>query len=181
MLASICALSRPGLSASDAAAERKKARDIFEKIARTTQQQPKNKNVRDRADDADMHIDIARLWQSESLDRAHRAYREAARIQSVAGALDPRLSNNLGVVRHLEGDLTAARDAYQEAITIGASSTLPTTDGMITTMMYNLARVYEEQGDANKAKEAYDKLLGKHPEYIDGTLPRHTCLFKADP
>ncbi|KAG8995767.1 hypothetical protein FRB94_011657 [Tulasnella sp. JGI-2019a] len=180
MLASICALLRPALSASDAMAERKKARDIFEKILRTLYQQPKNKNIQDRVEDADMQIDVARLWQSESIDRATKAYREAVRIQNVAGVLDPRVSNNLGVMRHLEGDLTAARDAYQDAITIGASSTLPNVDGIITTIMYNLARVYEEQGDANKAKEAYDKLLGKHPEYIDAKIGRARMLINTE-
>jgi RNA polymerase-associated protein CTR9 len=39
---------------------------------------------------------------------------------------------------------------------------------MSTSMLYNLARVYEDGGDVAMAKEAYDKLLARHPEYVDG-------------
>jgi RNA polymerase-associated protein CTR9 len=41
-------------------------------------------------------------------------------------------------------------------------------------MLYNLARVYEDAGDGVMAKEAYDKLLSRHPEYVDGRLAIHS-------
>lgn len=34
--------------------------------------------------------------------------------------------------------------------------------------MYNLARAYEDQGEVSLAKEAFEKLVSRHPEYIDG-------------
>lgn len=169
MLAAICAHPGPALSATDAATEKKKARDIFERIGRQISAS-RQRSIKYLGEDADMHIDIARLWQAESLERASKAYKEAARIQAAqapAEAVDPRLSNDLGVMHHLEGDLPAAQKLYEEAITNAALNSQD-ADTLITTMMYNLARVYEEQGESNKAREAYDKLLGKHPEYIDG-------------
>ncbi|KAG8900293.1 hypothetical protein FRB99_006134 [Tulasnella sp. 403] len=178
MLASICAHPRTGISSADAAADRKKARDIFDRVGRiiaTT----KNRSWRYLGDDPDMHIEIARLWQNENAERTGRAYKEAIRalsIQSPNAPLDPRLSNNLGVIKHLDGDTATARELYQDAIT-SALSTGQESDGIIATCMYNLARVYEEQGDSNKAREAYDKLLGKHPEYVDAKIGRARMLI----
>lgn len=172
MLASICSNPGPSYSSADAAADRRKARDIFDKLGRAVGAS-KNRALRYLGDDPDIHGDIAALWQNENLDRAARAYREASRIrvaQNPGEPVDPRLLNNLGVVTHLEGDLAQAQALYEDAITSAAAATSD-SDSMISTIMYNLARVYEEQGDSNKAREAYEKLLGKHPEYIDGESP----------
>ncbi|KAG8952026.1 hypothetical protein FRC04_005359 [Tulasnella sp. 424] len=177
MLASICSNPGPSYSSADAAADRKKARDIFDKLGRVVGAS-KNKALRYLGDDPDIHVDIAALWQNENLDRAARAYREASRIrvaQNPGEPVDPRLLNNLGVVTHLEGDLTQAQALYEDAITSAATATAE-SDSMISTIMYNLARVYEEQGDSNKAREAYEKLLGKHPEYIDAKIARARML-----
>jgi RNA polymerase-associated protein CTR9 len=173
MLAALCAHPRPGLSSADASADRKRARELFDKITRTISLS-KSQASKALGEDWQMYADIARLWQTDNLERAGKAYLEAARIEvkpsptdPAVGVVDPRLSNNLGVIRHLEGDVYAAQTCYQDAITVAAVS--PTeNDAIITTVMYNLARVYEEQGEVAKAREAYDKLLGKHPEYVDG-------------
>ncbi|KIO17833.1 hypothetical protein M407DRAFT_84591 [Tulasnella calospora MUT 4182] len=177
MLASICSNPGPSYSSTDAAADRKKARDIFDKLGRVVGAS-KNRALRYLGDDPDIHVDIAALWQNENLDRAARAYREASRIrvaQNPGEPVDPRLLNNLGVVTHLEGDLAQAQALYEDAIT--SAATAPSdSDSMISTIMYNLARVYEEQGESNKAREAYEKLLGKHPEYVDAKIGRARML-----
>ena len=41
-------------------------------------------------------------------------------------------------------------------------------DGVSTTILYNLARVYEDGDDVDMARAAYEKLLTRHPEYVDG-------------
>jgi RNA polymerase-associated protein CTR9 len=52
---------------------------------------------------------------------------------------------------------------------------------MSTTILYNLARIYEDQGEISMAKEAFDKLLSQHPEYVDGMCPQflkgYACLI----
>jgi tetratricopeptide (TPR) repeat protein len=40
---------------------------------------------------------------------------------------------------------------------------------MSTSVLYNLARIYKDLNDDAKAMEAYEKLLDRHPEYVDGT------------
>jgi RNA polymerase-associated protein CTR9 len=99
-----------------------------------------------------------------------RALREALRISEAGGQVDPRLLNNLGALYHLEGNLGEARGMYESALTSAAGLGPEVGEGMSTSMLYNLARVYEDTGDEVMAKEAYDKLLSRHPEYVDGML-----------
>ena len=182
MLASLRAHPRPGVSSSDAAQERIKARELFDRALKTLEIDDTRTNehthtnglsraARRISEDIDMHAEIGRLWQDESLDRMGRALREALRISEASGQVDPRLLNNLGALYHLEGDLGGARGMYESALTRAAGLGPEIGEGMSTSMLYNLARVYEDAGDEMMAKEAYDKLLSRHPEYVDGGLP----------
>jgi RNA polymerase-associated protein CTR9 len=106
--------------------------------------------------------------QNENLDRTGKIFREAVRISEEAGQVDPRLLNNVGVVSHLESRFEEARIMYENAL-VGASALGPEAEAMSTSVLYNLARVYEDLNDDAKAMEAYEKLLDRHPEYADGT------------
>ncbi|KAG8841217.1 hypothetical protein FRB91_005238 [Serendipita sp. 411] len=53
-------------------------------------------------------------------------------------------------------------------------------DAVSTTVLYNLARIYEDQGDMSMAKEAYDKLLQRHPEYIDAKVRLSHMLLASN-
>jgi len=180
MLASLRLHPRPGVSSSDAAQERTKARELFDRVYRTIEQHEdgatRNGNAsrseppptRVVTDDVEMHIEFSRLLQSENLDRTGKIFREAVRISEEAGRVDPRLLNNLGVVSHLESRFEEARIMYENAL-VGASALGAEAEAMSTSVLYNLARVYEDLNDDAKAMEAYEKLLDRHPEYVDGT------------
>lgn len=190
MLASLQAHPRPGVSNADAAQERVKARELFDRILKgieieetTRNNAPANghghaqgmsRSAKRIHEDMHMHAEVARLWQEGgdgSLERMCRALREALRISEGDGKADPRLLNNLGALCHLEGNMTEARELYERALTSTAGLGPDTGDvreGMSTTMLYNLARVYEDAGDDAMAKDAYGKLLARHPEYVDG-------------
>jgi RNA polymerase-associated protein CTR9 len=181
MLASLRAHPRPGVSNADAAQERIKARELFDRVMKTLEIDDTRANANGHGnptgpsraarrimEDIDMHCEIARLWQDESLDRTGKALSEALRISEASGQVDPRLLNNLGALHHLEGNLTEARVMYESALTSAAGLGSAIGEGMSTSMLYNLARVYEDGGDDTMAKEAYDKLLSRHPEYVDG-------------
>jgi RNA polymerase-associated protein CTR9 len=175
MLASLRAHPRPGVSSSDITQERAKARDLFDRVikgaeaedTRTNGQNPM-KLSRSVIDDKEMHAEVARLWQAENLDRMGKAFKEALRISDVTGDVDPRLLNNLGVLHHLEEDLTTARLSYEKALTSASSLGTEGGETIATSILYNLARVYEDQGEDALAKDAYDKLISRHPEYVDG-------------
>ena len=175
MLASLRAHPRPGVSSSDIAQERAKARDLFDRVIKGLDVEDTRVNgynlmkpSRSITEDKEMHAEIARLWQLESLDRMEKALKEALRISEATDEVDPRLLNNIGALHHMEGDFLMARSSYEKAL-ISASG-LGTEDGenVSTSILYNLARVYEDQGEEVLAKDAYDKLISRHPEYIDG-------------
>jgi RNA polymerase-associated protein CTR9 len=179
MLASLRAFPRPGVSSSDVVQERTKARELFDRINKAIEHEDALTNghtqprlPRTLFEDIEMHAEIARLWQGENLVRTGKAFHEALRISTAngEGQVDPRLLNNLGGLEHLGGNLAEARSFYESSLT-NASSELAggeKGDGMATSVLYNLARVYEESGEEWLANEAYDKLLTRHPEYVDG-------------
>ena len=120
-----------------------------------------------------MFVEIARLWQDVDGERAKMqcALREAVRASQKLEKPDPRLVNNPAVLGHLEGHFNDARVLYEAALTdaAGAGRSMGIDlDRVSTTILYNLARVYKDQGDIEMAREAYEKLLTRHPEYVDG-------------
>ncbi|CAL1706150.1 unnamed protein product [Somion occarium] len=187
MLASLRAHPRPGVSSSDQAQEKTRAKELFDRVCKTlglpedTHPQLNGAKLltaptRTIAEDSELHLEIARLWQVENLDKAERAYQEALRLNEAAGRAEPRLSNNLGAIHQLAGRLDQARVMYESALTTAAALESNAGEGMSTSILYNLARVYEEQGAESMAKEAYEKLLTRHPEYVDAKIRQAQML-----
>jgi RNA polymerase-associated protein CTR9 len=175
MLASLRTNPRPGVSSTDIANDKKRSREIFDFIARTIDANENqvnegkfSRNIRNLGDDKDMWIEIARLWQQENPEKTERALKEALRIVESNGQTEPRIVNNLAVLRHLEGDLELARTMYEDSLASLSSSSEIQMEEVSTTILYNLARVYEAQDNYDLAREAYTKLLSRHPEYVDG-------------
>ena len=190
MLASLRTFPRPGMSSADTAAERARARELFETVLKaldltdpprtngSQRSQPGPDTYQQRkafsnfGEDMELFIEAGRLWQEENRPRVRRILEEAVRVSEsrvqAGGSPEPRLLNNLAVLKHTDGELKEARSTYEAALTEASSVGGVTGEGMATTILYNLARVYEDQGESNLAKEAYDKLLGRHPEYVDG-------------
>lgn len=177
MLASLRAHPRPGVSSADVAQEKLKARELFDRVIKVIEQDDARANGHASGpnrtstvlnDDMEMHVEIARLWQDDNVERTARAFRDASRVSAANGEVDPRLLNNLGALQHMEANLVEARTMYEDALIKAATSSAEKGEAMSTSILYNLARVYEESGDHAMAKEAYDKLLSRHPEYVDG-------------
>ncbi|KAF9227093.1 TPR-like protein [Gyrodon lividus] len=185
MLASLRAHPRPGVSSADVAQEKIKARELFDRASKTLELEDSRVNGHADApgratsfisDDMDMHVEIARLWQDENLERTTKAFRDALRISAASGQTDARLLNNLGALQHMEGNLVEARTMYEDALTEAAALCPEDGETMSTSILYNLARVYEDSGDNAMAKEAYDKLLSRHPEYVDAKIRQAQML-----
>jgi RNA polymerase-associated protein CTR9 len=186
MLASLRASERPALSAQEYAVDKTKARELFERVKRnaashsnvTSKQHNGNTLEKPKKaawlNDMEMHLEIARLWETEDVGKAMNAYQEARIIsEKTSDGVDPRIVNNIAVLSHLKKDLSEARTLYEEALSVVSTvwAAHPSMDAMSTTILYNLARIYEDQGEISMAKEAFDKLLSQHPEYIDGMCP----------
>ncbi|KAF8709624.1 Tetratricopeptide repeat, partial [Rhizoctonia solani] len=170
-LASLRAFPRPALSAADAATEQAKAKEIFDKVVRMIDNGA-GSGTGGVASDRDMYIEIARLWQKDNADKATKALIQAVKL---AGIPDARLINNVAVMRHMEGDLVAAKSGYEEAAMVGGGD----SDDVVTTVLYNLGRLHEDLGDTTMAGEVFDKLLARHPEYVDATLRKAQLYMSA--
>lgn len=179
MLVSLLSTPRPGVATAEALQEKLKARAHFDfvrkgleaeenKFALQNGNQSFSRAASRIREDLDMHIEVARLWQGEDTGRAIKALREALRISQSTGTVDSRILNNLGALEHMDGQLEQARTMYEIALTSAAGLGPESGEGVITTVLYNLARVYEDNGEETLSKEAYDKLLDRHPEYVDG-------------
>ena len=120
-----------------------------------------------------MFVEIARLWQDVDGERAKMqcALREAIHASQELGRLDPRLANNLAVLGCSEGHFSDARTLYEAALTDAATAGTSMdvdSDRVSTTILYNLVRVYEDQGDIEMMREVCEKQLIRHPKYVDG-------------
>lgn len=174
------AYPRPGVSSSDLAQEKTRARELFERVSKRLEMDETKANGQARSkvspiisEDMDMYVEIAKLWQDENLDKTVAALGEALKISNSSasvGQVDVQLLNNLGVLRHLTEQLPDARILYENALIKAAGLGPDVGEGMSTSILYNLARVYEDQGEDGLAKDAYEKLLSRHPEYVDGKL-----------
>jgi RNA polymerase-associated protein CTR9 len=174
ILASLRAHPRPGVSSADVAQEKHKARELFDRVTNGSSRASSTLN-----DDMEMHVEIARLWQEDNVERTAKAFRDASRVSAGSGQVDPRLLNNLGALQHMEGNLDEARTMYEDALTKAATLSADDGEAMSTSILFNLARVYEDSGEHAIAKEAYDKLLSRHPEYVDGKFFYKFFLDKA--
>ncbi|KKA28265.1 hypothetical protein TD95_001854 [Thielaviopsis punctulata] len=85
--------------------------------------------------------------------------------------LPPQLLNNIGCFLQNSGKHAQACDTFQSAMNscMRVVKTLPNadTDGLMTTISYNLARSYEYQGMTDEAIKLYETVLERHPGYVD--------------
>jgi RNA polymerase-associated protein CTR9 len=173
MLASLRANPRRGVSSAEVTQDKKRARDMFDQIWKILETSEHSESriagsTHRLADDMDMYLDIARLWQQDSADKVMRALKEALRISQAKNRPDPRIVNNLAALTHIDGGFNAARLMYEDALRMASTSEDSAVAECSTTILYNLARVYEAQDEVDLAKAAYEKLLQRHPEYADG-------------
>ena len=130
--------------------------------------------LRGAGQDADIFVDLARLWQDESLEKAISAYQTAVSISPDDDDADEaakhhaiRMSSNLGVLYQLQGNVETAERMYQEALSKVASNEGKKTEVLKTILAYNLGRAYEDQGDVVKASQWYRDVLRQHPEHME--------------
>ncbi|KAI6103272.1 hypothetical protein EDD16DRAFT_1715379 [Pisolithus croceorrhizus] len=170
MLASLCAHPRPEVLSSDAAQEK-----------HNNTHPNGNTNISTcaaavTADDLEMHLDIAHLWREEQPEQTVCAFHKALQISEASGQIDPWLLNNLGPLQHMDSHLDMAQSMYKAALTKAASIGGSSGEAISTLILYNLARLSEDKEDLVMAKEAYDKLLMHHPEYMDARIQQARML-----
>lgn len=89
--------------------------------------------------------------------------------------LKPELLNNIAVTHQTLGNYSDAEHYYGLAIQESETSK-GDEKNLKLTMSYNLARLYEERLETEKATAIYRKIIEDYPAYIDGKL--FTFLFQ---
>jgi RNA polymerase-associated protein CTR9 len=193
LLASLRAHPRPAMTLEDAVTDRAKARDLYDRVTKVFEGVsggPRHLNntrsslpgrtlnsIQSLKDDVEMHLEIAALHYDENIEVATTSIQEAMRVNklkttssgSVVPVFPPRLQCNLAVLRHLSAGPAEARSLYEEALLASMAADSSNSDSTSTTILYNLARAYEDLTELNLARDAYLKLLRQHPEYVDGS------------
>ncbi|WVR04975.1 hypothetical protein IAU60_001987 [Kwoniella sp. DSM 27419] len=182
--ACLLAYPHPGMSSDEVAKNRTTARNMLGEVhalvssAETDEDWAKLRGV---GSDADIFVDLAKLWQGESLEKAISAYQTAVSIKSdsqleAAGESQPLappdmksigMSDNLGALFQLQGNVETAERMYQEALQKIASDEGKEAEVLKTVLAYNLARAYEEGGDNVKAAQWFRNVLRQHPEHME--------------
>ncbi|KZV99295.1 TPR-like protein [Exidia glandulosa HHB12029] len=174
MLASLHAFARPGVSSTDLARGRTKARELYERAMRDLEIASRDLarasgvvgddarvNVRGLGEEVAMHVEIARLWtedpalgiqhasaHSTHFEKALHALSEALRIARAAGAtgdaIFARLLNNVAALRHGEGAYEIARGMYEDALAVATGLPSEEGEGISVSVLYNLGRCLED-------------------------------------
>lgn len=182
--ACLLAYPHPGMKDDELAKNRSTARSMLTEVHQfvaTASTEADWARLRGVGEDADIFVDLAKLWQDDSLEKAVGAYQTAVSISSddteEGGPINERavrLSSNLGVLFQLQGNVETAERMYQDALQKLAAETGKDAEVLKTVLAYNLARAYEEGGEVVKASQWYRDVLRQHSEHME-------CEFDVSP
>jgi RNA polymerase-associated protein CTR9 len=184
--ASLLAYPHPGMPAEEMAKNLQTARALLTDVqkeyaaAKTDADRVKLRGV---VYDSDAFIELAKLWQDESLDKAITAYQTAITIKTEVAANDKeegvekpvdyaavRLSTNLASLYAVQGNLELAERMFQEAIQAMGPENGKAADMLKTVIAYDLGRANEKSGDSIKAAQWYRDVLRQHPEHLESKV-----------
>ncbi|KAI9248923.1 hypothetical protein BY458DRAFT_550823 [Sporodiniella umbellata] len=125
-------------------------------------------------------MEIAEMYEEKNKPEALKYYLQGLElIESVSQddelaqervkQIKPELLNNIAVMHHLLGKYLEAEGYYSLAIQAAENHTEGEKDLKLT-MSYNLARLYEEKRETDKATAIYTKLIEDYPSYVDAHL-----------
>lgn len=188
-------------SKDDKSTELKKAVAYLEQV-RISWKDPKKKVTPDSA----VLLNLARLYESEQPEKALQCLQEVEKMEmeeipdedlpldleddtskasARRGMLSPQLLNNIACFFYQAEKLSQAREYFQAAlnssVSIREKDETIDTDALVSTISFNLARTYEAQGIEEQAKEIYNGLLERHPDYIDAKTRLAYITHQSDP
>lgn len=101
--------------------------------------------------------------------------------------LNPQLLNNIGCFHFQAEKYPEAREDFQTALSAcvklgdrSEDNDHTDTDALVSTISYNLARTYEAENIDEEARNIYNGLLQRHPDYIDANVRLAYLSLKAD-
>ncbi|KAG0333130.1 protein required for normal CLN1 and CLN2 G1 cyclin expression [Podila humilis] len=128
-----------------------------------------------------MFTEMAQLLEQTDVAKTTKAYMHALKI--CGQKLDrgetveymPELLNNVAAINHMDGRLETAEGSYSKALDMCAGKIQDNdvdiaTKATITSIRYNLARLYEERNEIDRAEEIYKDISSKYHGYADAHL-----------
>jgi RNA polymerase-associated protein CTR9 len=126
-----------------------------------------------------MFTEMAQLLEQTDISKATKAYMFALGIcgqkidRGEPVEYMPELLNNVAAINHMDGRLDAAETSYHKALDLCASKESDVdmaAEATITSIRYNLARLYEERNEIKRAEDIYKDIADKYHGYADAHL-----------
>jgi RNA polymerase-associated protein CTR9 len=171
--ASLLAYPHPGMQEDELARNRATSRAMLSEVHTLVANASTDEDwarLRGVGQDADIFLDLAKMWQDESLEKAIGAYQTAISIADDPENVDLRaikMSSNLGALFELQGNVETAERMYQEAIQRLTGETGKDAEVMRTILAFNLGRANEDGGDVVAASKWFRDVLRQHPEHTE--------------
>ena len=133
-------------------------------------------------DDVEAWIELAQILEQNDLQGSLAAYGTATNIltENINAEVPPEIWNNIAALNYRMGNLSEAKTKLEMALErarVEAEHDSQYYDSISVTMTYNLARLYEEMCEFDRADKLYKDILKEHPNYIDSYL-RIGCMAR---
>ncbi|EKD03885.1 Pol II transcription elongation factor [Trichosporon asahii var. asahii CBS 8904] len=184
--ASLLAYPHLGMPADELARNRVTARDMLSGIQDLVSNADSDEDwakLRGIAADSDTFVELAKLWQEESVDKAINSYQTAISIKADLEEEDTatqetkpvdyseiKLKANLAALYALQGHTENAEAMFQDALSKLTKESGPEADAMKTVLAYDLGRAFEQGGDIVNAQKWYRDVLHQHPEHMESKV-----------
>lgn len=185
--ASLLAYPHLGMPADELARNRVTARNMLSGIQELVSNADSDEDwakLRGIAADCDTFVELAKLWQEESVDKAINSYQTAISIKAdieeedVAATQEAKpvdyseikLKANLAALYALQGHSENAEAMFQDALSKLTKESGPEADAMKTVLAYDLGRAFEQGGDIVNAQKWYRDVLNQHPEHMESKV-----------
>lgn len=133
-------------------------------------------------DDVEAWIELAQILEQNDLQGSLAAYAQATNIlkENINAEVPPEIFNNIAALHYRMGNLSDAKNNLEKALERSKSEAEHDSqyyDSISVTMTYNLARLFEEMCEFDRADKLYKDILKEHPNYIDCYL-RIGCMAR---
>lgn len=134
-------------------------------------------------DDVEAWIELAQILEQNDLQGSLAAYGQATNIltEKVNADVPAEILNNVAALNYRMGNLQEAKTKLEQALERAKIEAeehdAQYYDSISVSMTYNLARLYEEMCEYDKADKLYKDILKEHPNYIDCYL-RIGCMAR---
>lgn len=155
--------------------------------------------------DPSVLLNLARLYETEHPEKSLKCLEEVEQIEldgipqddypeiedesdlknALRELLPPQLLNNMACFHYQAERYVRARELFQAALQgcVKAADRDESidTDALVTSISYNLGRTYEAEGMLSEAKDVFEGLQKRHPNYIDAKVRLAYIALRQQP